>query len=192
MSGYLSERQVFQLLKACPIPNCDRPIRTRGWCHNHYERWRRGTDRHRMESLLRPMRILPSGCVLWTGARNREGYGLIRRGGRTYLAHRVTYEKWVGPLVPGLQIDHLCRVRACVAPAHLEQVTPKTNTQRSMAGMHNRVRAFYITHCPHGHPYDEANTYRSPGRPRHRMCRACMAARQRAAATCKRLEGAAR
>lgn len=77
----------------------------------------------------------PSGCWLWTGSCLPTGYGQVgcRVGGKTYVssAHRVAYRFVVGPIPAGLQLDHLCRVRRCVNPAHLEPVTPRENVRRS-------------------------------------------------------------
>lgn len=127
--------------------------------------------------LLRQTWVRPDGCVLWTGCTNPAGYGVIKIGGRkgkTFLTHRLSYAIFVGELIPGLQIDHLCKVPPCLAPTHLEQVTAKVNTQRSDAGW-NLERLAAITHCPQGHPYDETNTYRPPNAGyAHRMCRTCM------------------
>ena len=120
-----------------------------------------------------------TGCFLWAGAVDRKGYGQYRAGSRrdgtrrTVRAHRLAYEELVGPIPEGLQIDHLCRVRCCVNPAHLEPVTNRENVRRGDLGTKNTAK----THCPAGHPYDEANTRRSAGK---RRCRACDQARQRA------------
>lgn len=73
---------------------------------------------------------LPDGCWIWTGARNTGGYGVARHRGRTIGAHRMTYEVFVGPLDPFLEIDHLCRNPPCVNPDHLEQVTRAENIRR--------------------------------------------------------------
>jgi hypothetical protein len=111
-----------------------------------------------------------SGCWEWTGAITRLGYGNAYVGGRTMLAHRAVYEALVGPVPNGLTLDHLCRNRGCVNPAHLEPVTHRENVLRGegFAARHARK-----THCPRGHPYDEKNTewYRGG-----RYCRACRTA----------------
>lgn len=119
-----------------------------------------------------------SGCWLWTGYKHADGYGLVKVDGKNRLAHRVVYEMLVGPVPEGLELDHLCRVRACVNPDHVEPVTHAENMRRSDSlrfGWHREV-----THCPQGHAYDEANTYQRPDRP-GRICRACGRERARAA-----------
>jgi hypothetical protein len=119
-----------------------------------------------------------SGCWLWKGAATSAGYGEIHvpgRGGR--LAHRFLYEMLRGPIPDGLQLDHLCRVRCCVNPDHLEPVTCRDNLRRSplvarMRGESQRNK----THCPAGHPYDATNTYWYRNR---RNCRECSRIRRR-------------
>lgn len=114
-----------------------------------------------------------SGCWLWTAATTKNGYGKIDMAGRTRDAHRLAYETLVGPVPAGLELDHRCRTRCCVNPAHLEPVTRSENVRRSSIGDVLRRHHAAKTHCPAGHQYDEANTYRwTDG---YRRCRACIA-----------------
>ena len=115
----------------------------------------------------------PGGCLIWTAMATKNGYGRFWDGSRMVVAHRISYELHVGVKIPeGLQIDHLCRVRRCVNPDHLEVVTQRENWRRGKS----ITRALADkTHCPAGHPYDEENTYQRRGR---RHCRICGRERQ--------------
>jgi hypothetical protein len=122
-----------------------------------------------------------NGCWVWQKSLSPEGYGRIFTGSRTRgdrrpsLSHRVAYETFVGPVPDGLELDHLCRVRACCNPEHLEAVTREVNMARAVGipSMLNRGK----THCPAGHEYTPENTYRAPGSGK-RYCLACRAARR--------------
>lgn len=106
-------------------------------------------------------------CWLWTGPVNSYGYGRLAINGHQVMAHRLSYEFFVGPIPEGLTLDHLCRVRRCVRPEHLEPVTNAENVLRGESFVAvNKTK----THCPKGHVYDEANTRVYRGR---RHCRAC-------------------
>lgn len=109
-------------------------------------------------------------CWLWEGCKGIDGYGSMRFKGKPRRVHRVAYELWKGPIPEGLQLDHLCRVRACCNPAHLEPVTCKENVRRGDQGKYRAEINHAKTHCPSGHPYDEANTYYYKNQ---RICRAC-------------------
>jgi len=107
-------------------------------------------------------------CLVWTAGRNACGYGTLVRNGRSQLAHRVIYAETIGPIPPGMTIDHLCRNRACVNTEHMEVVTPLENTLRS--------RTLGDT-CLRGHPWTPENTEaRVDGR---RRCLECRRARER-------------
>lgn len=123
---------------------------------------RRATD------VLNRYRVDDNECWLWTGNLSSQGYGRAPSGqrGKHLFAHRVMYEAHVGRIPQGMELDHLCRVRACVNPDHLEPVTHAENVRRGQSGQKWREK----THCPSGHPYDEANTKWYQGR---RYCRAC-------------------
>lgn len=109
-----------------------------------------------------------SGCWLWTGTMNDHGYGLIYVGmGKEVRAHRFSYELHKGPIPADLELDHLCRVRSCVNPDHLEPVTHAENTRRGNAGAHNSKR----THCIRNHAFAEHGFIDRTG---HRQCRICV------------------
>jgi len=115
-------------------------------------------------------------CWLWVGARSSTGYGQIAAAGRLVYAHRFAYELLVGDIPETLQIDHLCRNRACVNPDHMEAVTQRVNILR---GESTAARNAAKTHCRRGHPFDEANTiHLSRG---GRQCRTCHSERERGA-----------
>jgi hypothetical protein len=81
------------------------------------------------------------GCWIWQRALLKNGYGAIKRDGYRGVAHRWYYERYVGPIPAGLEIDHLCRKRACVNPAHLEPVTREENIRRGAATRLTQVQA---------------------------------------------------
>ena len=111
-----------------------------------------------------------TGCWLWTGSKDRQGYGAIHRDNSMERAHRVSHELYKGPIPDGLTIDHLCRNTSCVNPEHLEAVTQQVNILRSDGPCAQNARK---TKCNHGHPFDEVNTgYTQKG---ERYCKACLA-----------------
>lgn len=115
-----------------------------------------------------------SGCWLWEGANKSTAYGRISYQGRNDYAHRVAVLLSGRTIPPGMEVDHLCRVRCCINPGHLEVVTAAENIRRGQTGQVHAQRMAALTHCNRGHPWTEANTYHSTrnGKPR-RSCRAC-------------------
>ena len=101
-----------------------------------------------------------------------KGYALFWDDGRKTYAHRWAYRYWRGEIPGDLCIDHLCRVKLCVNPWHLECVTMQENVQRGLSPTLTRARAAAITHCPKGHRFTDRNTYRRPG-DNARICRTC-------------------
>lgn len=114
----------------------------------------------------------PGDCWPWLLSLGSHGYGQVgwkvdgeSRNAMT-TAHRVAWMAHHGESIPvGMTVDHLCRNRPCCNPAHLRLLSNRLN---------GRLNGHALkTHCPHGHPYDEANTYVQPSTG-HRSCRTCM------------------
>lgn len=104
-------------------------------------------------------------CWLWTGSRSPTGYGNVKVRGHSLLAHRLAYMLLQGPIPEGLTLDHLCRVRHCVNPYHLEPVTQRENNRRGIGpAAVNAARQS----CVNGHSLTDAYLYRG-----HRLCRRC-------------------
>jgi len=104
-------------------------------------------------------------CWLWLGPIDPNGYGRVRVGNRNLYVHRVVRELLVGSIPDGLECDHVCRVRRCCNPDHVEPVTHAENIMR--APVRGAPRS---THCKRGHPFDDANTRITV---KGRVCRAC-------------------
>lgn len=118
-------------------------------------------------------------CWTWLGRVNNSGYGSINimgKIGSPSLVHCFAYELLVGPIPEGMELDHSCKNRRCVNPAHLEPVTHLENCKRGDTGsawaLHQREK----THCPKGHPYDLFNTYYNKNG--GRQCKICKSERE--------------
>lgn len=138
-------------------------ISSRNSCLKLYEKLWLGTDRQ------------ASGCWAWERTLLPNGYGQLSINGRKHYLHRIFYLLTYGPIGEGLQIDHLCRNRACCRPDHLEAVTCRENILRgqTIAAFHARK-----THCIKGHPFASPNLYISRYRRKGvlkttRTCRTC-------------------
>ncbi len=124
-----------------------------------------------------------NGCWEWQGAKTSAGYGNVKYQGKAQCVHVVVFEAIKGPVPEGLEIDHLCHTKACTVPqreclhrlccnpAHLEPVPHRVNVLRGTAGEKIARISRNKTHCPKGHPYDEANTGRT--HQGHRFCLEC-------------------
>lgn len=121
-----------------------------------------------------------TGCWFWTGAERGGGYGTASLENRARPAHWLVYAALRGPVPKDHELDHLCRVRPCCNPDHLEPVTHKENMRRSpVAGIARATQQSTKTHCPKGHPYSgdnlmvfEGRAWQKP-RAQNRICRIC-------------------
>jgi hypothetical protein len=113
-------------------------------------------------------RPIVGDCWVWTACRNDDGYGIIGVDHKTAGVHLAIWRDENGPLPEGMQLDHLCRVRACWRPEHIELVTHAVNMERG-EGIDRLMAA--KTHCDNGHEFTEANTFLHHGR--YRGCKTC-------------------
>lgn len=165
----------------CCVVGCTTPAKYRGkrLCNRHYLRiWKRGTTELPTKPTVRQqieaaVFVDEEGCWRWLDSVSPNGYGRI---GVEY-AHRLAFEEFVGPIPDGMTIDHLCRVKTCCNPDHLEAVSLRENILRSEGPSAINAR---LTRCQRGHEFTAENTYIAPsGR---RQCRACIRLRKQRAA----------
>lgn len=124
-----------------------------------------------VERIKRNVVVDENGCWIWQLHLSPGGYGYVKIGPRSarvqVMSHRLSYMAFVGEIPEGLQLDHLCRVRACCNPAHLEPVTCRENLLRGETYAAANVAK---SECPQGHPYVAENLRKNkPGR----NCREC-------------------
>lgn len=112
------------------------------------------------DNILERLEYRDDGCIVYTGALTRAGYGNVWAEGRMQLVHRVTYVWATLEDITGLDVDHLCRVRACCNPEHLEAVPHGENMRRSRKDV-----------CGKGHPMD--GQYTDSKRGVLRVCKTC-------------------
>lgn len=164
----------------CSVTGCDRQAHSRTYCTKHYQRWRKHGDPERVEIIssrggfTRDDRVsqgcvkVASGCWEWQGNTDEDGYGQVFWEGKSYRAHRFSYETYVGPIPDGLVLDHLCRNHGCVNPEHVEPVTQRVNVMRGEGiAQANAVK----TRCINGHEFTAENTNITPQG--WRDCRTC-------------------
>jgi len=170
--------------QACAVGECLERSEARGWCNRHYQKWLYwgdplGEAPSREERFWArvdkdgpvPVRRPELGpCWIWTGGGHSEGYG----SDSGQLAHRTSYELSIGPVPDGKHLDHLCRVRLCVNPAHLDPVTCGENIRRGESPNAQTARE---NRCRRGHELAGTNLYVVPATG-SRRCRACVRLRK--------------
>jgi hypothetical protein len=167
----------------CVVDGCEKEAHNGKACGMHasrmqrtgsYEKFRRNTtdQQYRERFTMRVSSGFENECWPWQGTVLANGYGQFYFAGKRFLAHRVAYELWVGPIPDGFELDHVrawgCVRTDCVNPSHLEPVTPAENLRRSNAWSAVNARK---THCIHGHEFTPENTYLFPSG--GRGCRTC-------------------
>lgn len=194
----------------CQIDGCTSPKRARGWCSKHYKRWQTHGDplavfweRGNPEANFwaKVQRGDPGECWPFTGYITVDGYGQFMVRQVPTAAHRYAYQLAGGTIPAGLGIDHMCHNREpsctkgslcphrrCVNPGHLVPATQSENSRRGRTGGDKAAEQAAKTHCPQGHPYDEANTIlaRNGVGNLGRKCRTCERRRKREAMALKR------
>lgn len=162
--------------RICSVPGCGNPHKGRGFCNKHLIRWRKYGDPH---THLNARDVADrfwekvdqsADCWLWTATIGIYGYGKFHMEGRPHDAHRVAWLLTHGAVPEDLQLDHLCRNRVCVNPAHLEPVSQRENILRGTAPTALNAAK---THCIHGHELSGANVYHRKDRAGRRQCREC-------------------
>lgn len=160
--------------RTCTVPDCDSPRVGWGHCNKHYRRLRRTgrLDKPSVEErFFAHVSEGPGGCWLFDKS-NDKGYAAFNVDSTPIEGHLWCYRFLIGEVPDGLTLDHLCRVRCCVNPWHLDPVPHRVNILRGVGPAAVNAKR---TQCVNGHPFTRANTYVTPnGR---RQCRACRAIR---------------
>lgn len=142
----------------CAVSWCQEDAKTKGYCRNCYNRWRKHgnperTPRRMVNGDASPEERLKfagwttteSGCWEWGGRLDKKGYGVLAlREKRQVFAHRTAYETWVGPIPEGLNILHECDNPPCINPEHLHPGTQKENLDEMVSrGRRNSFKPKY-------------------------------------------------
>lgn len=114
---------------------------------------------------------LAAPCWVFRGKVNNSGYGSLSSAGKKWMAHRYMWTLMRGPIPEKMQVDHLCRVRRCLNPQHMEIVDCRTNLLRGTGASAQHARKVACPKC--GKPYDYIHPNGS------RRCRSCQQAMQK-------------
>lgn len=171
-------------MRTCTVDQCSKKWFAAGYCSAHY-----GRQHHygRLELLPKKTdnerfwaKVEKSGsCWEWRGERYKNGYGIFLIGFKPkvrMVAHRWLWQKTFGPITPPLQVDHICRNRACVRLDHLRLLTPRDNL---LCGIGPSAVNARKTHCIRGHEFTPENTHRWGPEKRFRQCKTCNRLRAR-------------
>lgn len=163
----------------CSVEGCDKlKGYSSGLCPMHYQRIQhhgsldlpvRPTAKERF---LKKVAVMDFGCWLWCGGLTDNGYASFSHDNPSKYGYIFSYLTFVGPITSELELDHLCRMRRCVNPEHLEAVPHQVN---SLRGESPSALLAGRTHCANGHEFTEENTHyrkRNNGT-LARVCRAC-------------------
>lgn len=152
-----------------PAPIANRTSTARGYVKGEPMRFLVGHQRKLKTEWTEQPGPLSTPCWIWAGKPDAKGYGHIVVNGRKRKAHVHVWEKFHGPVPAGKVLDHLCRVRNCVRPTHLEPITEAQNALRGESPWAINARK---TQCKQGHEFTTKNTVMDADG--HRRCRECI------------------
>lgn len=136
--------------RTCSVDGCEHVLKARGWCHAHYNRWRRNGDVKADKPLREwyddPEEAFQAGterrgdCLIWTRSLSVKGYGELRVKGTLISAHRYAWERQHGPIPDGTHVDHRYHCdTACCEISHLRSATPGQNNSNRSGAERNRL-----------------------------------------------------
>lgn len=166
----------------CSFPECKCKHRTKGLCNAHYLQKKAGKTLFAVNSTQRVRGTRPriscdesecprpelGSCHVFRGCLSSDGYGSVGLNGKSVSVHRYIWECENGDIPDGLEIDHQCMNKSCCNIDHLRLVTHRINSKEN-------TRRVKKSHCKHGHPFNEQNTfvYKDGPRKGRRWCKAC-------------------